>query len=130
MPVLPLIDCLTAAAFLALAVVSALDWRRPHRLWQSAGMIMTALWAVAFAWPALQPAGVPGQAWADLLAAGLDVGRFAAWYLALLLLIDPRRLPDRARLGHRLTIAAITSVAAVVALLDISPSPGGQIADE
>src|SRR5690349_19676442 len=102
MPVLPLVDCLTATVFLALAAVSVLERHPPHRMWQSAGMMMTALWAVAFAWPALQPASFLGEAWADLLAAGLDVGRFAVWYLALLLLIDPSRLPGRAGRGRRI----------------------------
>ena len=130
MPVLPLIDCLTATVFLALSVVSLVDRRRPHRMWQSARMILTALWAAAFAWPALEPAGFPGEVWADLFGPGLDVGRFAVWYLALLLLIDPRRLPDRAGLGRRITIAGALAVAAVVLLLDISPVIGVHRADD
>src|SRR5262249_45481407 len=115
---------------LALAVASVLDPRRPHRTWQSAGMTLTALWALAFAWPTLQPGGFPGEAWAGRLAAGLDVGRFAAWDLALLLLIDPRRLPERPGLGRQPTIAALLAVAAVVALLDIAPSLDGHSADD
>jgi len=126
----PVIDCLTAASFAVLGAASMLGTSGRGRRWQSVGAALTALWALALAWPALQPAEFASEEQAGLLAAGFDVARFAVWYLSLLLLIDTRQPADPRGLSRRVAVMGTLATAVVIAFLDIAAGVGLPIGDE
>lgn len=111
-----------AAAFITLALLALIPWRRrPGSLWVAVAAVLSALWAGHLAWLALDTTVGP------LAGGAFEVLRNAGWFVLLLVLLGGQPEAPGRLLGRLRPVTLAVAVFMLVALILLG-SPGASAA--